>query len=454
MSIFWLLRILQHGELYQRSSSSQTKVNTQTHFQMSAKQENKGEKKRLTKKEKLENNIPHFIKNQPWYYGSASENNTTTKRHANTNPDRDILVHQRSVARDDVLDVNNKKGYRTTGIRDTYVEYNSSKNVYGFDRKQVKNGLQCKNCGAAGHKINDCLEPLTKRKKVEGKNLEKEKIKQPCAQQPVFLRSDHDSQSYDSKRDRWYGYTGEDQYTNNKVQPRQQKNESSSRESSESRLGKLSLDEQIELQILGLQPSDVPGYFKERSHLKLSSNAGMASVRLREDKAVYLKDIKFDPHTVKLSDFQTEGQLTDHKRAKEKKEKDEEDEDDEVVLKYDPKTRIYKDETQGFVNPNNNMFYRYKTGEGLEFETMQKKLKYLQKQDRNEDSSMKLVDEKISSKVMIANPTMYERLLKKQNDDGSQKEKKEPKRDLSKFEAKRAQGKTMDSNSSFLDKYK
>ena len=67
---------------------------------------------------------------------------------------------------------------------------------------------------------------------------------------------------------------------------------------------------------------------------------------------------------------------------------------------------------------------------------------------------MKLVDEKISSKVMIANPTMYERLLKKQNDDGSQKGKKEPKRDLSKFEAKRAQGKTMDSNSSFLDKYK
>ncbi|KAL6945375.1 hypothetical protein ACO0QE_002827 [Hanseniaspora vineae] len=412
---------------------------------MSANREGQSEKKRLTKKEKLEKNIPHFIKNQPWYYGSAPGNekagDPNTSKTADDN-DRDILGHQRSVARDDVLDVNNKKGYRTSGIRDVYVEYGS-----GGTRKG-KVGVQCKNCGAVGHRINDCLEPQTKRKKAESGILDVGKLGQSAVQQPVFVRSEHGAQSYDSKRDRWYGYTGEDQHTNNKVRSKQSRKNHSG-ESGEGRIEKLTLDEEIELRILGLQPSDVPGYFKERSHLKLSSKEGLASVRLREDKAVYLKDIKFDPHTVKLSEFQAEKQPTNQKNAA----KDDAD-DEEVVIKYDPKTRIYKDETQGFVNPNNNMFYRYKTGEGLEFETMQKKLKYLQKQNREEDSSLKLVDEKISSKVMIANPTMYERLLKKQEDAAAEgQQKKEAKRDLSKFEAKRAQGKSMD-NSGLLKKYK
>ena len=101
---------------------------------------------------------------------------------------------------------------------------------------------------------------------------------------------------------------------------------------------------------------------------------------------------------------------------------------------YDPKSRLYKSETLGSVDEKSKMFRRHLTGEGL-------KLSELNQFARSHAKEMGVRDEvedkeKIQH-VLVANPTKYEYLMKKQE----QEDANEPKTvSVSELEAKKVDG--------------
>ncbi|KAH3901869.1 mRNA splicing protein SLU7 SCDLUD_001653 [Saccharomycodes ludwigii] len=221
----------------------------------------------------------------------------------------------------------------------------------------------------------------------------------------ILVRNDN---NYDSKRDRWFGYKGKD-YA--KVLERYTQNLNTENNSD---VGTdLDTDEECELMLLGLTPQDISIYLQNKDKNQ-DDNKTYTSVRLREDKAVYL----------------TIGE-----------------DGEEGVTKYDPKSRLYKDETKGVINTKNNFYYRNVDGEGLEFTKLQNKLKLIQQEEGTANTSgtapngdtrwknnrRKNFDHNIQEKVLIANPTKYEYLLSKKNKDDDKKQK----RDLKYYEAVR-----------------
>lgn len=314
--------------------------------------------------------IPKYIKSQPWFYESANS--------------QDYLIHHRqSQDKKKLFDIENNQDAKVgLGITDKKIVNNSI--------DSVREKKRCENCGQLGHWKKDCLERPRKFKKKTSLIT--------ASQSDVTIR-DEEYLDWDAKKDRWFGYTGEDY--DKVVTEWEQKTTTTNDDPEEAIYDK---DEEIELYKLGLI-KDSKGLLKQRELSEQERNLGRTTVRLREDKAAYLNDIN-------SSD-----------------------------LKYDPKSRIYKSETMGYIDEKSKMFRRHLTGEGLQLEQL---AQFTRQHARNEGIKDATKDSRKLDHVLIANPTKYEKLMKESEEEAKTKSLPKPGKDYSKLEAQKIEGKKQD----------
>ena len=322
--------------------------------------------------------LPNYIKSLPWYYkGIGSE---------------DYLVHHRqSQSKKSTLDIDhNDEAKIGFGISDTYV---TKKLEYGHGEvgNETAKGPWCSNCGAFGHVKRDCLEKPRKIRDLGELHTTSEDVR---------VRSDINL-DWDARQDRWFGYTGtEYQQALERWQDEKRREEEKQRaldqaNHDQSRGGgsadDYDTDEEIELIKLGFKVLDkrTSGGSKEAkppslspSPSQLSTPSGITSVRLREDKAMYLNDIG------------------------------------SAETKYDPKSRLYKSEELGSVDSKSKMFHRYLTGEGRELEQLNK---FARVESRRAGIRDEVENKEKVKHVLIANPTKYEKLMREQQQNVGQK---------------------------------
>ncbi|CAI4329995.1 mRNA splicing protein SLU7 [Saccharomyces cerevisiae S288C] len=328
-------------------------------------------------KEKNENiHIPRYIRNQPWYYkdtpkeqeGKKPGNDDTST--AEGGEKSDYLVHHRQKAKGGALDIdNNSEPKIGMGIKDEFKLIRPQK----MSVRDSHSLSFCRNCGEAGHKEKDCMEkPRKMQKLVPDLNSQKNNG-------TVLVRATDDD--WDSRKDRWYGYSGKEYNELISKWERDKRNKIKGKDKSQTDETLWDTDEEIELMKLELYKDSVGSLKKDDAD---NSQLYRTSTRLREDKAAYLNDIN------------------------------------STESNYDPKSRLYKTETLGAVDEKSKMFRRHLTGEGL-------KLNELNQFARSHAKEMGIRDE-IEDKekvqhVLVANPTKYEYLKKKRE----QEETKQPK---------------------------
>ncbi|CCF55684.1 hypothetical protein KAFR_0A02480 [Kazachstania africana CBS 2517] len=308
--------------------------------------------------------IPRYIKTKPWYYNDSKS--------------EDYLIHHRQKHGKDnnSIDIDhNDEPKIGLGIEDRFI---SMKRSYKKNKSNI-----CENCGSEGHSRRDCLEkPRKLQSRIEGENIE------------VKVRDD-DNLDWDAKNDRWFGYAGKEY--DETLQSWREKRDRNMILDNQDKESTWDIDEEVELFKLGLQ-RDSAGKLREERNGK--AGASVTSVRLREDKAAYLKDIHSDE------------------------------------INYDPKSRLYKSQELGTVDEKSKMFRRKLVGEGLELEK-------LHKFSRDYAKSVGIRDEREDKKkiehVLIANPTKYEQLMKQQKSIEQEKANKN-KVDISTLQAQKLHG--------------
>ena len=323
--------------------------------------------------------LPNYIKSLPWYYkGVGSE---------------DYLVHHRqSQSKKSTLDIDhNDEAKVGVGISDTYV---TKKVEYGHGDigNETTRRPWCSNCGAFGHVKRDCLEKPRKIRDLGNLHTTSEDVR---------VRND-DNLDWDARQDRWFGYTGtEYQQALERWQDEKRGEEEKRGAVDQAYQGQphtggstndYDTDEEIELVKLGFKVLDkgVSGSGARDPKLpslspspsQSSTPSGITSVRLREDKAMYLNDIG------------------------------------SAETKYDPKSRLYKSEELGSVDSKSKMFHRYLTGEGRELEQLNR---FARVESRRAGIRDEVENKEKVKHVLIANPTKYEKLMKEQRQNVGQK---------------------------------
>ncbi|CUS22571.1 LAQU0S06e01068g1_1 [Lachancea quebecensis] len=268
----------------------------------------------------------------------------------------DYLAHHRRHNRPDSdLDIDNNAEPKVgRGITDAYEQHTE------VSRPRFAKA-KCLNCGAGDHISRDCLEAPRKRRAG------------PEAQvRTTVIRRTESDGNWDARRDRWFGYEGKEYET---VLQKWEDNAAKQREQAagdKDIADELDTDEEIELAALGLFKDEATGAVAadDEQGSKLRT-----SVRLREDRAAYLDDINSE------------------------------------TINYDPKSRLYKSDTLGEVDSESKMFHRHLTGESLELSKLSRfaREKTLESGIRDE-----MEDEAKTRHVLVANPTKYELLMKKE----------------------------------------
>ncbi|KAL3233441.1 Pre-mRNA-splicing factor SLU7 [Nakaseomyces bracarensis] len=282
-------------------------------------------------KKKVENeHIPLYIKSQPWYYKEQEES-------------EDYLKHHRQHQKDNTLNINdNEEPEVGHGINDNF-------EVVEEDWKTPKT---CDICDLPGHATADCLEGGSKRHgSLDG---------------GAKLKRRKDAKNWDARNDRWYGYEGKEY---NEILKRWQEKESDRKAVDEDDDRKYDTDEEIELFKLGLSRKD------------LQQNIKGSSIRLREDKAAYLHDIRSE------------------------------------TINYDPKSRLYKSEDLGTMDEHSKMFLRHVTGEGKDMTELNK---FARENAKKLGIRDELQDVEKINHVLVANPTKLEQL--KNNEEAMKQE--------------------------------
>lgn len=342
--------------------------------------------------------IPRYIKSQPWYYQSLNSN--------------DYLIHHRqSQDKKKLFDIeNNREAKVGGGINDKFVKKKviSIENYNKYDIQDTEHKF-CENCGQLDHLRKDCLERPRKIKNknvlIQRHNIEEQDNGEERNNKVLTIRDD-ENLDWDAKKDRWYGYTGED-YDNVVHKWQANNNENASEPATPNKYDR---DEKIELFKLGLI-KDSKGLIRQHQFSEQERNLGRTTVRLREDKAVYLNDINSSR------------------------------------MKYDPKSRVYKTATTGYIDSKTKMFRRHLTGEGLQLEHLSRfNRRYARQQGINDA----LQDKRKIEHVLIANPTKYEKLMRETKQLQQQQKQQENSTsktliDYSQLEAQKIKGKKQDS---------
>ncbi|EDO18452.1 hypothetical protein Kpol_1032p46 [Vanderwaltozyma polyspora DSM 70294] len=273
---------------------------------------------------RVNEHIPRYIRNQPWYYKDGiKQTEGDDDGEGKDNEKEDYLIHHRQSKGDGALDIDNNAEPKVGGgIQDI------------FDKVSVK----------------------------ESENND------DVSEQTANVRRADESTSWDARKDRWYGYAGQEY---DQVLAKW-----------EGKLGDSTIDEygypgwdtdeEIELEKLELPTKNVSLTNNDKDG---DAAGARASVRLREDKAAYLQDIGSDE------------------------------------IKYDPKSRIYKSADIGKVDDKGHMFRRHLTGEGQEFAELNQ---FARKHAKESGVRDEINDKSKIDHVLIANPTKYEQLRRDQ----------------------------------------
>lgn len=217
---------------------------------------------------------------------------------------------------------------------------------YKQSKSRPKGNFKCSNCFSMDHMKNDCLEPPRKL----NKNFDASE---------TFTIKDSSQKSYDEKRDRWFGFNL-DEY---KELINKNKKIMSSHDEILLKYDFDDFDVKLELFKLNLTPAQISNDLKHKdNHI---------SVRSRTDnKPGYLNDLN-----------------------------------DDNIAKYDPKSRLYKDEKIGEIDSDTKIFKRFLNAESLELEKLNKFA--MASSDGNSES--------IGANVLVGNPTKFELMMKKKD---------------------------------------
>lgn len=313
--------------------------------------------------------IPRYIREKPWFY----------KGRANEEKDQDdYLKHHRQKKKNGSLDIDNNAEPKVgAGIHGEQIRTVTHSGAVGL--------RLCKNCGSSSHTKKDCLERPRKPGSAYASNSTVE---------VVINKLDEEARqrNYDAKKDRWFGYTGREydellaSWKNRNTGVKKSQDDETNDEND------WDTDEEIELLKLGLY-KDANGILNKDD--ARNTQLHKTSVRLREDKAHYLKDI-----------YSTE-------------------------INYDPKSRLYKSNDLGYVDDESKMFHRHVTGEGAELVKLAELARERALNDSGNDAETKA--RKVEH-VLVANPTKYEKLLKNAPDEHSKVV------DMTSLEAKKSDG--------------
>ncbi|CCH61908.1 hypothetical protein TBLA_0F03730 [Henningerozyma blattae CBS 6284] len=343
--------------------------------------------------------IPKYIRDQPWYYKDnkqlkkEKDNDTSDGTSSEDRPDY-LVHHRQDKDKNSGIGIdNNNEAKVGKGINDEFVSSTDMND---------KSMEQCDNCGLQGHVMKDCIElPQKKKRKYMEENEEKLKIQ---------IRKDHEK-DYDAKQDRWFGYDGSE-YDEALAKWQTMKSEGAKKELNEEE-NDIDINILIEITKLGLDVKESLTYLEDCKEIQKGKS--VTSVRLREDKAAYLNDINNTNHETN----------------------------------YDPKSRIYKSEELGKVDDKGKIFRRHLTGEGKEFNALNELARELSKKEGIKDE---VKDIGKINHVLIANPTKYDQLKKRQQQQKERDSASETKKivELKDCEAKKVTGTTISKKSKNL----
>ncbi|CAI4058107.1 mRNA splicing protein SLU7 SKDI_04G3170 [Saccharomyces kudriavzevii IFO 1802] len=353
---------------------------------------NRNKKQLQQAKNKNENiHIPRYIRNQPWYYKDDSkgrekeESGNDGKSVAEEGEKSDYLLHHRQKVKGGALDIdNNSEPKIGLGIKDEFKIIKLRKDSAG-DYEPSK---FCRNCGETGHRKKDCMEKPRKVQKVIPDSTSTD-----VGKNTVLIRGTDDD--WDSKKDRWYGYSGKEYNELVRKWEQNKKNDVNLKDKSQTDETLWDTDEEIELMKLELYKDTVGSLKKDNPE---NSQLYRVSTRLREDRAAYLNDIN------------------------------------SAESNYDPKSRLYKSSALGTVDEKSKMFRRHLTGEGLKLSDLNQFARSHAKQMGIRDE---VEDKEKVEHVLVANPTKYEYLKKKQEQESSKELKTVS---ISELEAKKVDG--------------
>ncbi|AMD22244.1 HGL096Cp [Eremothecium sinecaudum] len=219
-------------------------------------------------------------------------------------------------------------------------------------------GSRCENCGSAAHKKRDCLERPRKQRREGGVIGEAG---------GAFAVRDEAGLKYDAKRDRWFGYDAEDHERRSERRAHVTAGQTGACVGAVEEDSVEDLDWQVERYKLGLL---------EDQQVRGDSSEGVPSIRARDDKALYLDDFNSDE------------------------------------IRYDPKSRLYKTDELGSLDPETKMFHRHLNGDSTKLEALSKKVRSIESQSGIRDDD---VDVRKVGHVLAANPTKYEIMLLRGN---------------------------------------
>ncbi|CCH46224.1 Pre-mRNA-splicing factor [Wickerhamomyces ciferrii] len=233
--------------------------------------------------------VPKYIKDVPWFQEQTNPNDYLS-HHRNGNKEEEILNSEPKIG---------------AGIKDEFISVQPEVQPKPkFKKLRGKKG--CLNCGGIDHDQKNCLEK-------PGKSKINNKVEKP------ILNKRNEELDYDGQRDRWYGYDSKDYkkyLTNWEIKQKEKENEADNTKQYDT-------DEEIELKELGLD--------HDLEFINTEKQPGEKTIRIREDKAIYLQNYTNDNIT------------------------------------YDPKSRMIRDQSTGFFNEQ-NLFVKHMTGDALKYE--------------------------------------------------------------------------------------
>lgn len=319
---------------------------------------------------KVNDYIPAYISSKPWYYNNNEQalqvDSNTRKRKTEDEMYKELSDKKQDRFKHQRIDPANKEIAKNlptpgAGINDYLEElqettpaliFKSENNQRKNRRLWLKNGL-CENCGGK-HKKVECLEKPHKEKFVDRQGNKSSKI----------LTKKETSQ-WDVKRDRWRDIDLNEEY-DGIVENLKRKEEKALQ-----KLGNREGDDEKDLIVEAITKEN-PLAIKDTEDIKGRDLA---------DKPRYLEVIKTGEE-----------------------------------LRYNPKSRVYKDLNKGYLNER-GQFIPYLTGEAAEFEKMKKFTKavqneHLKKKKEKGDTDSAITDKRYSA---IMSPTTTMLKLKEKN---------------------------------------
>jgi hypothetical protein len=321
---------------------------------------------------KVNDYIPKFISNTPWYYSNEELQQDSTSRKRKTDDElfreitdrsHDRLKHQRLNPGSKITPNNEPR--IGSGIIDEFNVINDNDNQEETDEKEVKKNQismrkkirewkkkgRCENCGGK-HSKSECFERPHSVSYIYRDDIQN--TQGDNRTKTILVKKD--TEEWDIKRDRWRGVDMNEEYTeivnNLKKKEKQivdkylEKNENSNIKDTDTLIKAV----------------------MENNPLAKDPNDDTIISRSLDEKPRYLEVIKTGEE-----------------------------------LRYNPKSRVYKDLTEGYLNER-GQFIPYLTGEAAEFEKMKKFSRSIQhsqkrKWDKDRDGVEKVTDKDYTTEV-------------------------------------------------------